>query len=92
VPCNSKKSRTPGSLSPFLQKLNPTQQKCSTYDRELLAIYDTVKHFRHMLEVRLFIFFTDYKRITHVFQQKESRTRPTDRLDIPLRLLPDHYY
>ena len=27
-------------------------QKYSAYDRELLAIYEAVKHFRHMLEAR----------------------------------------
>jgi hypothetical protein len=29
----------------------------------LLAIYDDVKHFRHMLEARYFIIFTDHKPI-----------------------------
>jgi hypothetical protein len=32
------------------KKLNPAQQKYNAYDRELLAIYEAVKHFRHMLE------------------------------------------
>jgi hypothetical protein len=31
----------------FFKNLNPAQQKYSTYDRELLAIYEAVKHFRH---------------------------------------------
>jgi hypothetical protein len=31
----------------FSKKLNPAQQKYSAYDRELLAIYEAVKHFRH---------------------------------------------
>jgi hypothetical protein len=38
------------SLAFFSRKLNPPQQKYSTYDCELAAIYDTVKHFRHILE------------------------------------------
>ena len=33
----------------FSRKMNPAQQKYSTYDRELLAIYLAVKHFRHLL-------------------------------------------
>jgi hypothetical protein len=42
--------KTPGSLSPFLKKkLNPAQPKYSAYDSELLAIYEVVMHFRHML-------------------------------------------
>jgi cleavage and polyadenylation specificity factor subunit 1 len=41
--------------------LNTAQQKYSAYDRELLAIYEAVKHFRHMLEAREFIVFTSLK-------------------------------
>jgi hypothetical protein len=48
----------------FSKKLNPAQQKYSAYDRELLAIYEAVKHFRHMLEARHFTIFTDHKPIT----------------------------
>jgi cleavage and polyadenylation specificity factor subunit 1 len=43
-------------LAFFYRKLNPAQQKYSAYDRELLAIYEAVKHFRHMLEARDFTF------------------------------------
>jgi cleavage and polyadenylation specificity factor subunit 1 len=58
----SKASRTPGNLSPSSpKKLNPAHQKYSAYDRELLAIYEGIKHFRHMLEARHFIIFTDHK-------------------------------
>jgi hypothetical protein len=48
-------------LAFFSKKLNPAQQKCNAYDRELLAVYEAVKHFRHMLEARHFIIFTDHK-------------------------------
>jgi hypothetical protein len=34
----------------FSKKPNPAQQKYSAYDRNLLAVYVAVKHFRHMLE------------------------------------------
>jgi hypothetical protein len=40
-----------GTLAFFSKKLNLTQQKYSTYNHELLAIYEAVKHFRHMPEV-----------------------------------------
>jgi cleavage and polyadenylation specificity factor subunit 1 len=33
------------------KKFNPAQQKYSTYDRELLAVYAAVKNFRHMLAI-----------------------------------------
>jgi cleavage and polyadenylation specificity factor subunit 1 len=49
-------------------KLNPAQQNYSAYDRKLLAIYEAVKHFRHMLEARHLTIFTDHKPITYAFQ------------------------
>jgi hypothetical protein len=52
-------------LAFFSKKLNPAQQKHSTYDRDLLAIYEAEKHFRHMLEARYFILFTDHMPITY---------------------------
>jgi hypothetical protein len=48
-------------LAFFSKKLNPAQQKYSAKDRELLAIHEAVKHFRHMLEARHFIIFIDHK-------------------------------
>jgi hypothetical protein len=39
----------------FSKKLNPAQQKYSAYNHQLLAIYETIKHFCHVLEVRHFI-------------------------------------
>lgn len=41
-------------VSFFSKKFNPAQSKYSTYDRELLAMYSTSKHFRYLLEGRLF--------------------------------------
>jgi hypothetical protein len=37
------------------KSLNPTQQKYSSYDRELLAMYTAVKKFRHAVEGRNFV-------------------------------------
>jgi hypothetical protein len=36
----------------FSKRINPTQQKCSAYDQNLLAIYEAEKHSRHMLATR----------------------------------------
>jgi predicted choloylglycine hydrolase len=60
----------------FFKKINPAQQKYSAYGRELLAIFEAVKHFRQMLEARHFIIFTDHKAITFVFQQKRDKCSP----------------
>jgi cleavage and polyadenylation specificity factor subunit 1 len=77
VPCYSSTSRTPGSHSPSsLKKFKPAQQKYSTYDRELLAIYEAVKNFRHMLEARQFTIFCGHKPITYAFQQKWDKCSP----------------
>jgi cleavage and polyadenylation specificity factor subunit 1 len=56
--------------------MNPAQQKYSAYDRELLVVYETVKHFRHMLEARHFTIFTDHKPFTFAFQQKRDNCSP----------------
>jgi hypothetical protein len=56
----------------FSKKFNPAQQKYSVSDRELLAVYTAVKHFRHMLEARYFTIFTDHKPITFAFRQKRT--------------------
>ncbi|KAG5309148.1 POL2 protein, partial [Pseudoatta argentina] len=48
-------------LNFFSRKLTPTQTKYSAYDRELLAIYMAIKHFRYMLEGRNFHVITNHK-------------------------------
>jgi hypothetical protein len=52
----------------FSKKLNPAQQKYSAYYCELLAIYEAVKHIRHMLEAPHLIIFADHKPMTYAFQ------------------------
>jgi cleavage and polyadenylation specificity factor subunit 1 len=59
-------------LAFFSEKMNPAQQKYSAYDRELLAVYEAVKHFSHMLEARHFIILRDHKSLTFAFQQKQD--------------------
>jgi cleavage and polyadenylation specificity factor subunit 1 len=63
-------------LAFFSKKLNTAQQKYSAYDCELLAVYEAVRHFRHMLEARHFVIFTDHKPITYAFQQKRDKCSP----------------
>lgn len=63
-------------LAFFSRKLNPAQQKYSPYDRELLAIYEAIKHFRHMVEARHFTVFTDHKPISYAFQQRKDKCSP----------------
>lgn len=57
-------------LAFFSGKLTSTEQKYAAYDRELLAIYLSIKHFRHMIQGRTFTIFTDHKPLTFAFRQK----------------------
>ena len=71
--------RTQDSWRPlafFSKKMSTAQQKYSAYDRELLAIYEAVKHFRHMLEARHFMIFTDHKPLTYAFTQRRDKCSP----------------
>ncbi|EFA07205.2 Retrovirus-related Pol polyprotein from transposon 297-like Protein [Tribolium castaneum] len=63
-------------LSFFSKKLTPAQQKYSTYDRELLAIYSAVKAFQHFLEGRHFVIYTDHKPLVYAFTQKSDKATP----------------
>lgn len=60
----------------FSIKLNDAQRKYSTYDRELLAIYLAIKHFRCMLEGRDFDIRTDHKPLIYAFKQKLDKASP----------------
>ncbi|GFT16561.1 retrovirus-related Pol polyprotein from transposon 17.6 [Trichonephila clavipes] len=54
----------------FSRKLTSSEKSYSAYDRELLAIYSAIRHFRYMLEARDFTEFTDHKPLTYDFRQK----------------------
>lgn len=60
----------------FSQKLTPAESKYSTYDRELLAMYKSVKHFRYMIEGRVFYILTDHQPLTTAFFQKPEKSSP----------------
>ncbi|UYV73826.1 K02A2.6-like, partial [Cordylochernes scorpioides] len=60
----------------FSKKLNPAQCNYSTYDRELLAIYLSIKFFKHLLEAREFTILTDHKPLIYSFKQKNEKASP----------------
>ena len=45
----------------FSRKLRPAEQNYSAFDRELLAAYLAIRHFRYFLEGRSFTLFTDFR-------------------------------
>ncbi|GFU48263.1 transposon Tf2-11 polyprotein [Trichonephila clavipes] len=63
-------------LAFFSRKLTSSEKSYSAYDRELLAIYSAIRHFRYMLEARDFAVFTDHKPLTYAFRQKSDKCSP----------------
>nr|VZI18508.1 unnamed protein product [Spirometra erinaceieuropaei] len=61
------------SLAFFSKKLLPAETRYSTFGRELLAIYLAVRHFRHFLEGRDFIVFTDHKPLTFALRSHSEK-------------------
>ena len=65
-------------LAFFSRKLQPAQTRYSTFGRELLAIYLAVKHFRHLLEGRHFVIYTDHKPLTFAFRSRTDNHSPRE--------------
>ncbi|GFU54438.1 transposon Tf2-11 polyprotein [Trichonephila clavipes] len=63
-------------LAFFSRKLTSSEKSYSAYDRELLAIYSAIRHFRYILEARDFTVFTDHKPLTYAFRQKSDKCSP----------------
>lgn len=63
-------------LAYFSRKLSPSQSKYSPYDRELLAIYESIKYFRHMLEATHFTVYTDHRPLCYAFHERKSNCSP----------------
>ena len=65
-----------GSWKPlafFSRKLDRAQKSYSAFDRELLAMYSTVKHFAYFVEGRRFHIYTDHKPLTFAFASSSDR-------------------
>ena len=60
-------------ISFFSKKLKPSETRYSTFDRELLAVYLSIKHF---LEGRIFHVITDHKPLTFAFNASSNRHSP----------------
>ena len=58
----------PSPIGFFSKKLSKPQQAYSTYDRELLAAYLAVLHFKHLLEGKQVTIFTDHKPLVNSFK------------------------
>ncbi|CAH8639289.1 unnamed protein product [Schistosoma guineensis] len=70
-----------GSWQPlefFSRRLTTTETRYSAFGRELLAAYCAIKHFRHAVEGRQFILFTDHKPLTYALHTKSDRYSPRE--------------
>lgn len=63
----------------FSTKLSEAQQRYSTFDRELLAIYMAIKHFRYLIEGRPLTIYTDHKPIVHALKKNTIGKNDTPR-------------
>ena len=64
------------TIGAVLRKLSPTEQRYSTFDRELLTVYCAIRHFRHFLEAREFHVLTDHKPLTYSLKSKPDQHSP----------------
>ncbi|KAJ2937197.1 hypothetical protein O0L34_g18956 [Tuta absoluta] len=62
-------------LAYFSRKLTKKQMEWPTYYRELLAVYESVQHFRHILEVQHATIYTDHKPLVYAFVGETSYHR-----------------
>jgi transposase InsO family protein len=63
-------------LAFFSRKLSLPQRKYSPYDRELLAIYESIRYFRHWLEASHFTIYTDHKPLCFAFREHKHNCSP----------------
>ena len=63
-------------ISFFSKKMTPAETRYSPFDRELLAVYLAIRHFRHLLEGRHFHVLTDHKPLTYTLNTRSDRHSP----------------
>ena len=75
-------------LAFFSKRLSKTQRTYSAFDRELLAVYLAVAHFKHVIEGRTVTIFTDHKPLVSAFY---SQTQPrSDRQQRQLAFISEY--
>ena len=58
----------------FSRKLSAAEKNYSAFDRELLAVYSAIRHFRHFVEGQSFTAFTDHKPLTTAIDSATDRS------------------
>ena len=62
----------PAPIAFFSRKLSDTEQRYCTFDRELLAVYAAIRHFRHFVEAVPFEIFTDHMPLVDAIKKKSD--------------------
>jgi hypothetical protein len=58
----------------FSRKLSSAETKYSAFDRELLAIYEAIKYFRHHVESKPLTIYTEHMPLTFAFSSASDRS------------------
>lgn len=62
-----------GIWCPISKKLKPPEPRYSTFDRELVAVYLAIKHFRHFIEFHI---RTDHRPLTFALSARTDHHSP----------------
>lgn len=65
-------------LAFFSRQLSPAESRYSTFSRELLAVYAALQKFRHAVEGRPIIVYTDHKPLVHAVGTCTDRHSPRE--------------
>lgn len=77
-------------LAFFSKKLTTQESKYSAFDKELLGVYLAIKHFRHFVEGRSFIVYTDHKPLIRSLDSATDRSpRQARQLDFIAQFTSD---
>lgn len=76
--------KTPSSTGIAVETSAPAETTWPAYYRELLAIYEAVQHFRHILEAQHCTIYTDHKPITYAFSQRREKLPPVQQNQLSL--------
>lgn len=63
----------------YSQKFSPAQRKYSVFGRELTAMKLAVQYFRHLIEGRTFIIYTDHRPLTYALDSNSNHLPHEDR-------------
>ena len=58
----------------YSKKLSDAEKKYSAFDKELLALYLSIRHYRHYLEGRPFTVWTDHKPLCGALKSSTDRS------------------